>query len=86
MPAEVNNYKRARHPREFFSSADGSKYLRAAPCRVAPLAELVSYQSRLNAMTAGQGRYTLLLSHYDAVPPNTQAALSAAYQGTDEPD
>ncbi|MCF8206669.1 MAG: elongation factor G [Methylotenera sp.] len=53
---------------------------------LAPLAELVSYQSRLNAMTAGQGRYTLLLSHYDAVPPNTQAALSAAYQGTDEPD
>jgi elongation factor G len=53
---------------------------------LAPLAELASYQSRLNAMTAGQGRYTLLLSHYDAVPPNTQAALTAAYQGTDEPD
>jgi hypothetical protein len=27
MPAEVNNYKRARHPKEFFQSADGSKYL-----------------------------------------------------------
>lgn len=26
MPAEVNNYKRARHPREFFQSDDGSKY------------------------------------------------------------
>jgi len=26
MPAEVNNYKRARHPREFFQSNDGSKY------------------------------------------------------------
>lgn len=26
MPAEVNNYKRARHPREFFSSDDGGKY------------------------------------------------------------
>lgn len=26
MPAEVNNYKRARHPREFFQSQDGSKY------------------------------------------------------------
>ncbi|TCS35623.1 uncharacterized protein DUF262 [Paucimonas lemoignei] len=26
MPAEVNNYKRARHPREFFRSADGNKY------------------------------------------------------------
>jgi len=26
MPAEVNNYKRARHPFEFFSSEDGRKY------------------------------------------------------------
>jgi len=26
MPAEVNNYKRARHPQEFFNSDDGSKY------------------------------------------------------------
>ena len=26
MPAEVNNYKRARHPYEFFSSNDGQKY------------------------------------------------------------
>lgn len=26
MPAEVNNYKRARHPQEFFRSEDGSKY------------------------------------------------------------
>lgn len=53
---------------------------------LAPLAELASYQSRLNAMTAGQGRYTLVLSHYEAVPPNTQAALTAAYKGTDEPE
>jgi hypothetical protein len=26
MPAGVNNYKRARHPREFFNSEDGGKY------------------------------------------------------------
>jgi hypothetical protein len=26
MPAEVNNYKRARHPKEFFGSEDGAKY------------------------------------------------------------
>jgi hypothetical protein len=26
MPARVNNYKRARHPKEFFKSADGAKY------------------------------------------------------------
>lgn len=53
---------------------------------LAPLAELASYQTRLNAMTAGQGRYTLLLSHYEAVPPNTQAALVAAYKAGDDSD
>jgi hypothetical protein len=26
MPAGVNNYKRARHPKEFFNSTDGAKY------------------------------------------------------------
>ncbi|HCE5838039.1 DUF262 domain-containing protein [Pseudomonas aeruginosa] len=29
VSAEVNNYKRARHPREFFKAADGSKYFGA---------------------------------------------------------
>lgn len=51
---------------------------------LAPLAELASYQTRLNAMTSGQGRYTLALSHYEAVPPNTQAQLVAAYRVSDE--
>ena len=32
----------------------------------------VGYQSRLNAMTSGQGRYTIELSHYEAVPPAVQ--------------
>lgn len=45
-----------------------------------PLAELASYQNRLNAMTSGQGRYTMDLSHYEPVPPNTQAQLAASYQ------
>ncbi|MCE4557265.1 elongation factor G [Pelomonas cellulosilytica] len=53
---------------------------------LAPLAELANYQTRLNAMTAGHGRYTLLLSHYEAVPPSTQAALVAAFGGHDEGD
>lgn len=26
MPADVNNYKRARHPQEYFKSSDGEKY------------------------------------------------------------
>jgi elongation factor G len=51
---------------------------------LAPLAELANYQTRLNAMTSGQGRYTLALSHYEAVPPNTQAALVSAYKVKDE--
>jgi elongation factor G len=50
----------------------------------APLAELAGYQSRLNAMTAGQGRYTLSLSHYEAVPPTVQAQLTAQHKAHDE--
>lgn len=51
---------------------------------LAPLAELSSYQTRLNAMTSGQGRYTVELSHYEPVPPNTQAALMAAHKVSEE--
>jgi elongation factor G len=40
-----------------------------------PEAELANYQSRLNAMTGGQGRYTIALSHYEAVPPTVQQTL-----------
>jgi elongation factor G len=50
----------------------------------APLAELAGYQSRLNAMTAGQGRYTLELSHYEAVPPTVQQQLVSQYQVRDD--
>ncbi len=40
-----------------------------------PLSELSSYQSKLNAMTSGQGSYTIELSHYEAVPPSLQQQL-----------
>ena len=50
----------------------------------APLAELAGYQSRLNAMTAGQGRYTLALSHYEAVPPTVQQQLMSQHQVRDD--
>jgi len=50
----------------------------------APLAELAGYQSRLNAMTAGQGRYTIALSHYEAVPPTVQLQLMAQHKVQDE--
>ena len=46
----------------------------------APLAELANYQLRLNAMTGGQGRYTLALSHYEAVPPTVQQQLMSQHR------
>ena len=49
-----------------------------------PLSELSNYQARLNGMTGGQGRYTLELSHYEAVPPSAQTALMGQYQAKDE--
>jgi elongation factor G len=44
-----------------------------------PLAELNNYQSRLKAMTGGQGSYTLEFSHYEAVPPNVQQQMAAQH-------
>jgi len=49
-----------------------------------PMSELSGYQSRLNAMTSGQGRYTIELSHYEAVPPTVQQQLVAAHKVHDE--
>lgn len=50
----------------------------------APLAELAGYQSRLNAMTSGQGRYALALSHYDQVPPTVQVQLTSQFKVKEE--
>jgi elongation factor G len=50
----------------------------------APLAELTGYQLRLNALTRGEGRYTLALSHYDPVPPGVQEEMAKKYQVRDE--
>ena len=50
----------------------------------APLSELASYQSRLNSLTGGQGRYTLEFSHYEQVPPNVQAQRASQYKLKDE--
>ena len=49
-----------------------------------PLSELNGYQARLNGMTGGQGRYTLELSHYEAVPPSAQTLLTSQYQARDD--
>jgi len=50
----------------------------------APMSELLGYQSRLNALTSGQGRYTIEFSHYEAVPPNTQQQLVSKFTVRDE--
>jgi elongation factor G len=49
-----------------------------------PMSELSGYQSRLNAMTSGQGRYAVELSHYEAVPPQVQTQLTSQHQVRDE--
>jgi len=49
-----------------------------------PLSELSGYQSRLNAMTSGQGRYTIELSHYDPVPPTVQQQLVGQHHVKDD--
>ena len=50
----------------------------------APLSELASYQARLNALTSGQGRYTVELSHHEPVPPSMQKELVAQFKPHEE--
>ena len=49
-----------------------------------PLSELAGYQARLNGMTGGQGRYSIELSHYEAVPPAVQQQLAGQYKLKDD--
>ncbi|TAL84741.1 MAG: elongation factor G [Rhodanobacter sp.] len=46
----------------------------------APLAELVDYPTELRSMTGGRGRYSLDLSHYEAVPSTVQKQLCDAWK------
>ncbi len=62
------------------NSASGAVTIRGQ----APLAELSGYQLRLNAMTSGQGRYALALSHYDPVPPTVQVQLTSQHKVREE--
>ncbi|MDN3520155.1 elongation factor G [Halomonas ramblicola] len=49
-----------------------------------PLAEVLDYPSRLNAMTGGAGTYNLRFSHYEAAPENVQKRLVEAYRPREE--
>jgi len=51
-----------------------------------PLAELNNYQARLKSVTAGQGSYSIELSHYEPVPPNVQKDLAALHSKTAQVD
>ncbi|MNG38494.1 Elongation factor G [compost metagenome] len=51
-----------------------------------PLAELEGYAGRLKSITAGQGAYTILLSHYSNVPQEVQQRLAGAYKAVQEDD
>ena len=44
---------------------------------VAPLSEVMQYNSTLRSMTAGQGSYVMELSHYEPVPGNVQQKIIA---------
>ena len=51
---------------------------------VVPLSELNGYQARLNGLTGGQGRYTLAMSHFEAVPPSVQQQLMGQHRVKDD--
>ena len=51
-----------------------------------PLAELTDYQAELKAMTAGEGRFVLEPSHYEAVPAPVQKTLIDVWQPTSDED
>jgi elongation factor G len=53
---------------------------RATLTALAPLAEIIDYQTRLKSLTGGEGTYTMDLSHYDPVPPRKQQELIHAWK------
>ena len=45
-----------------------------------PLSEVTQYNSQLKSVTAGQGSYSMELSHYEPTPPNVQQQVVAQYK------
>ncbi|MDO5692407.1 MAG: elongation factor G [Pseudomonadota bacterium] len=70
--------------RGMVSGTDSGKQGQMTVIGQAPMAELADYQSRLNAMTAGQGSYALALSHYEVVPPAVQQQLTSQHKVQEE--
>ncbi|MDB6092142.1 MAG: fusA 1, partial [Gammaproteobacteria bacterium] len=57
---------------------------RATLRALVPLAEISEYQSRLKALTGGEGAYIMELSHYDPVPARRQQQLVQAWRPRSE--
>ncbi|HSN71407.1 MAG TPA: elongation factor G [Steroidobacteraceae bacterium] len=57
---------------------------RARISALVPLAELTDYQSRVKALTGGEGSFTMDLSHYDPVPARQQQELMNAFKPTSD--
>jgi elongation factor G len=68
------------------SGSDTLPGQRAMLKALVPLAEISEYQSRLKALTGGQGAYTMELSHYDPVPPRRQQELAQAWRPREAQD
>jgi elongation factor G len=53
---------------------------------LAPLSEVMQYQSQLKSVTGGQGSFVMELSHYDPVPPQVQSQIASGYKPKVEED
>jgi len=49
-----------------------------------PLSALAEFPTELKSLTAGEGRYTMSFSHYEAVPAGKQAELIKAFEPSDD--
>lgn len=47
---------------------------------IAPLSEVMQYQSQLKSVTGGQGSFVMEFSHYEPVPPQVQQQIAAQYK------
>lgn len=70
--------------RGMVSGTDSNRLGQMTVTGQAPMAELADYQSRLNAMTSGQGRYTLALAHYEVAPAAIQQQLTREHKAPSE--
>ncbi|MEW6741158.1 MAG: elongation factor G [Planctomycetota bacterium] len=53
---------------------------------IVPLAEVQTYSQDLRSITAGEGSFSMELSHYDPVPPRVAEAIIAKFEAKEEED